>query len=52
MLEALKTAPGDAEGVRRSVRWNLGAWLGQVHKPLRIGESIGYCGNLGFSPDG
>ena len=36
MLEALKTAPEDAEGFRKTVRWNLGAWLGQVHKPLRI----------------
>ena len=36
MLEALKTAPDDAEEFRRTVRWNLGAWLGQVHKPLRI----------------
>ncbi|HEY2155138.1 MAG TPA: protein kinase, partial [Isosphaeraceae bacterium] len=52
MLEALKTAPGDAEGFRKAVRWNLGAWLGQVHKPLRISEPIGYCTHLGFSPDG
>ena len=36
MIEALKTAPDDAEEFRRTVRWNLGAWLGQVHKPLRI----------------
>jgi serine/threonine protein kinase/WD40 repeat protein/tetratricopeptide (TPR) repeat protein len=52
MLEALKTAPGDAAAFRRTVRWNLGAWLGQVHKPLRISEDIGYCTHLGFSPDG
>jgi serine/threonine protein kinase len=52
MLEALKTAPENAEGFRKTVRWNLGAWLGQVHKPLRISESIGYCTHLGFSPDG
>jgi serine/threonine protein kinase/WD40 repeat protein/Flp pilus assembly protein TadD len=52
MLEALKTAPGDAEGFRKAVRWNLGAWLGQVHKPLRISQSIGHCTHLGFSPDG
>jgi serine/threonine protein kinase/WD40 repeat protein/tetratricopeptide (TPR) repeat protein len=52
MLEALKTAPEDAEGFRQAVRWNMGAWLGQVHKPLRISESIGYCTHLGFSPDG
>ncbi len=52
MLQALKTAPGNATGFREAVRWNLGAWLGQVHKPLRIGEPIGYCTHLGFSPDG
>ncbi len=52
MLEALKAAPGDAEGFRKAVRWNLGAWLGQVHKPLRISESIGHCTHLGFSHDG
>ncbi len=52
MLEALKTAPGNAEGFRNAVRWNLGAWLGQVHKPLRISEGAGYCTHLGFSPDG
>ena len=52
MLEALATAPENAEGFRKTVRWNLGAWLGQVHKPLRIGESIGYCTHIGFSPDG
>jgi serine/threonine protein kinase/WD40 repeat protein len=52
MLEALKTAPKDAEGFRNAVRWNLGAWLGQVHKPLRISVSIGPCTHLGFSPDG
>jgi serine/threonine protein kinase/WD40 repeat protein/tetratricopeptide (TPR) repeat protein len=52
MLEALKTAPGNAEGFRNAVRWNLGAWLGQVHKPLRISEGTGYCTHLGFSPDG
>jgi hypothetical protein len=36
MLEALKTAPQDAEGFKRMIRWNLGAWLGQVHRPLRF----------------
>ena len=51
MLEALKTAPDDAEEFRRTVRWNLGAWLGQVHKPLRIFET-GPCNHLAFSPDG
>ncbi len=52
MLEALKTAPGNAEGFRNAARWNLGAWLGQVHKPIRISEASGYCTHLGFSPDG
>ena len=52
MLEALKTAPGDAEAFRRAVRWNLGAWLGQVHEPVKIfdlGERVAYTW---FSPDG
>ena len=52
MLEALKTAPDDAEEFRRMVRWNLGAWLGQVHKPLRIIDTGGPCTDLAFSPDG
>jgi hypothetical protein len=52
MLEALKTAPPDAEGFQRMVRWNLGAWLGQVHKPLRFIDLGGPRGWLGFSPDG
>jgi WD40 repeat protein/Flp pilus assembly protein TadD len=52
MLEALKTAPEDAEGFRTMVRWNLGAWLGQVPKPLRIIETGGPCDHLAFSPDG
>ena len=34
------------------VRWNLGAWLGQVHKPLRIIDTGGPCNHLAFSPDG
>src|SRR5262249_16957097 len=51
MLEALKTAPPDAEGFQRMIRWNLGAWPGQVHKPLRFME-IGPCNWLAFSPDG
>ena len=51
MLEALKTAPDDAEGFRRTARWNLGAWLEQVHKPLGIYD-IGPCDELAFSPDG
>jgi serine/threonine protein kinase/WD40 repeat protein/tetratricopeptide (TPR) repeat protein len=52
MLEALKTAPDDADEFRRMVRWNLGAWLGQVHKPLRIIDRGGPCTYLAFSPDG
>ncbi len=51
MLEALKTAPEDAEGFRKMVRWNLGAWLGQVHKTLRIIDT-GPCTQVAFSPDG
>ena len=34
------------------VRWNLGAWLGQVHKTLRIIETGGPCDDVAFSPDG
>jgi len=52
MLEALKTAPDDAEEFRRTVRWNLGAWLGQVHKPLRIIDPGSLHNKLAFSPDG
>jgi serine/threonine protein kinase/WD40 repeat protein/tetratricopeptide (TPR) repeat protein len=52
MLEALKTAPDDAEGFRRMVRWNLGAWLGQVQKALKIIDTAGPCTDLAFSPDG
>jgi serine/threonine protein kinase/WD40 repeat protein/tetratricopeptide (TPR) repeat protein len=52
MLEALKSAPEDAIEFRRTVRWNLGAWLGQVHKPQRINDLGGPCGHLAFSPDG
>jgi WD40 repeat protein/tetratricopeptide (TPR) repeat protein len=52
MLEALKTAPEDAESFKRMIRWNLGAWLGQVHKPLRsidVGVQYFWCA---LSPDG
>jgi WD40 repeat protein len=52
MLEALRTAPDDAEAFRRMIHWNLGAWLGQVHKPLRFVErdvSGNWCA---LSPDG
>jgi WD40 repeat protein/tetratricopeptide (TPR) repeat protein len=52
MLEALKTAPEDAEGFKRMIRWNLGAWLGQVHKPLRFIDIGGPCACCAFSPDG
>jgi serine/threonine protein kinase/WD40 repeat protein/tetratricopeptide (TPR) repeat protein len=52
MLEALKTAPGDAEAFRRMVRWNLGAWLGQVHQPLKIVDLGEIGGSPLFSPDG
>ena len=51
MIEALKTVPEDAEEFRKTVRWNLGAWLGQVHKALRIIET-GRLNKLAFSPDG
>ena len=52
MLEALKAAPADAESFRKTVRWNLGAWLGQVHKPLRVINTGGPCDRVAFSPDG
>jgi WD40 repeat protein/tetratricopeptide (TPR) repeat protein len=52
MLEALKTAPPDAERFQKMIRWNLGAWLGQVHKPLRFIDLDGPSGWLDFSPDG
>jgi eukaryotic-like serine/threonine-protein kinase len=52
MLEAQRIAPEDALDFRRTVRWNLGAWLGQVHKPLRFIDTGGPCEYLAFSPDG
>jgi serine/threonine protein kinase/WD40 repeat protein/tetratricopeptide (TPR) repeat protein len=52
MLESLKTAPEDAQEFRKVVRWNLGAWLGQVPKPLGIIEPGGPCASVAFSPDG
>jgi WD40 repeat protein/tetratricopeptide (TPR) repeat protein len=52
MLEALKTAPEDAEAFKKMIRWNLGAWLGQVHKPLRFIDTGGSWGECAFSPDG
>ena len=50
MLEALKTAPDDAEEFRKMVRWNLGAWLGQVHKTLRIIDTGGPCDRPRLQP--
>jgi serine/threonine protein kinase/WD40 repeat protein/Flp pilus assembly protein TadD len=52
MIEALKTAPDRAEEFRKLVRWNLNAWLGQVHKTLRIFETGERCDSVAFSPDG
>ena len=52
MLQALKSVPDEAEGFRQMVRWNLGAWLGQVHKTLRIIDTGGSYNYLAFSPDG
>ncbi len=52
MLEAYKSAPAEAHEFRRMVRWNLGAWLAQVHKPLRIMDAEARCDRIGFSPDG
>jgi WD40 repeat protein/tetratricopeptide (TPR) repeat protein len=52
MLEALKTAPEDAGAFKKMIRWNLGAWLGQVHKPLRFIDVGGIATQCAFSPDG
>jgi WD40 repeat protein/tetratricopeptide (TPR) repeat protein len=52
MLHALNTAPEEAEAFRRMVRYNLGAWMGQVHKTLGIIGTGGPCTSLAFSPDG
>ena len=52
MLRALETAPDGADAFRAMVRRNLGAWLGQVHKPLRIIEAGEIVSDLAFSPDG
>ncbi len=51
MLESLRIAPEDAEKFRSTVRLNLGAWIGQVHKPLRIYETNPGL-DLAFSPEG
>jgi eukaryotic-like serine/threonine-protein kinase len=52
MLQALRNAPEDAGQFRSTVRWNLGAWLGQVPKPLGIIDTGGLCDYVAFSPDG
>jgi hypothetical protein len=52
MLEALKTAPENAAGFQRMIRRNLGAWLGQVHKPLRFIDLGRPCSRCALSPDG
>jgi WD40 repeat protein/tetratricopeptide (TPR) repeat protein len=52
MLEALRAAPEDPEAFKRMIRWNLGAWLAQVHKPLRFIDVGGACNSCSFSPDG
>ncbi len=52
MLEALATAPEDPEEFRKLVRWNLGAWLGQVHETLRIIDVGSHRTDVAFSPDG
>ena len=43
---------GRRGGIPEAVRWNLGAWLGQVHKPLRIIDTAVRATHLAFSPDG
>src|SRR5262249_56082511 len=50
MLEALKTAPPDAAGFQRMVRWDLGAWRGQGHKPLPFSALRGPPRWLDFKP--
>src|SRR5262249_17439277 len=52
MLEALRTAPDGAEGFRKAVRWNLGAWVGQVPETLRIVEAGRPAEHAAFRPDG
>jgi serine/threonine protein kinase/WD40 repeat protein/tetratricopeptide (TPR) repeat protein len=52
MLEAFKTAPDGADGFRKMVRFNLGAWLSQLHKPLRIMDAGTPTDFLAFSPNG
>jgi WD40 repeat protein len=52
MLEALKTAPPQADAFRKLVRWNLGAWLRQVHRPIRFLEFGELTQGAVFTPDG
>ena len=52
MLEALETAPENADAFKKMIRLNLGAWLGQVHKPLRFIDTGGLSNHCSFSPDG
>jgi WD40 repeat protein/tetratricopeptide (TPR) repeat protein len=52
MLEALKSAPEREEAFRTMARWNLGAWMGQVHRPLRFMEFDQTTTNAAFAPDG
>ncbi len=52
MLEAIQTAPDSAEAFRKVASWNLGAWLGQVHRPLAIFDLHEFGGGPSFSPDG
>jgi hypothetical protein len=52
MLEALETAPENADAFKKMIRSNLGAWLGQVHKPLRFFDTGGLWNSCSISPDG
>ncbi len=52
MFEAFTTAPDEAKEFRKVVRWNLGAWLAQIHKPLRFMTADARCDYIAFSPDG
>ena len=52
MLEAYKTAPADAEEFKKTARFNLGEWLGQIPKPLKIVSTAGPSTFVAFSPDG
>jgi serine/threonine protein kinase/WD40 repeat protein len=52
MLEALETAPENADAFKKMIRLNLGAWLGQVHKPLRFIDTGSLANLCSLSPDG